>query len=170
MQSLSEFPAAARFTETAQAFCTLVETAALTERRVFFEDCFRLAARLVSEVVQLPKVEGELDTMRAEVTDESYRAVVQDLKQIVGDRDSYRMVFDPWNESEDAMYGSVSDDLADTWRDIKRGLAALSAGSPNNAICDWSFSFQCRWGPHHLTHVLRPLFTFVFDNEFVNSR
>ena len=166
MPPSSEFPAAIRFAETAQAFCSLVETSATYERRAFFERCFHLVSRLVSEAVELPDVRGELDTMLSRVTDESYRAVLEGLKRQAGDQDYYKMVFDPWDKTEEPIYGSVSDDLADTWSELKEGLLALEAGSVANAICDWRFSFLHHWGPYHATHVLRPLFALCFDGDF----
>jgi hypothetical protein len=164
MNRSSDFPAAIRFSETAQEFCILIETAKSFERRAFFERCFQLVARLVSEAVELPDIEGELDTMRGQVTLDAYRAVVDGLEFQAAEHDSYKMVFDPWEEAAEPIYGSVSNDLADIWRDLKRGLLALAAGSLPNAICDWRFSFQHHWGPFHATHVLRPLFSFVFED------
>jgi Domain of unknown function (DUF5063) len=74
------------------------------------------------------------------------------------------MIFDPW-KTEEAIYGSISDDLAGIWRDLKNGLLVLKKDDASNAICEWRFSFFFHWGPHHASHLLRPLFSLAFKEE-----
>ena len=116
--------------------------------------------------MELPDAEAELDTRRFQITSDDYGLVVQEVKGLLYDREYYQMVFDPWQvETAEALYGSMSDDLADIWRDLKVGLLAMDAGNLANAIADWRFSFRCHWGCHHATHVLRPLLGIVLENE-----
>jgi hypothetical protein len=45
--------------------------------------------------------------------------------------------------------GSIADDLADTWRDLKQGLLALESGSPEaDVVFSWRHDFTSHWGRH----------------------
>ncbi len=95
---------AARFIETAEAFCLLVESSGSLDRDVFFKDCFRAVSRLLTEVVDLPDV-GDLLT-DSRVADAERAEIVGRLKRQIGDEDYYRMVFDPWEEPvPEVIYG-----------------------------------------------------------------
>ncbi len=151
-----------RFIRTAKKFCALIETSGSHERPAFFKDCFRLVTKLLSEIADLPDV-GKLRTGRQVTNDESHE-IRQRLQQKVGESDNYKMVFDPW-KTEEAIYGSISEDLAGIWRDLKNGLLVLKKDDASNAICEWRFSFFFHWGPHHASHLLRPLFSLAFKEE-----
>jgi len=44
---------------------------------------------------------------------------------------------------------SVPDDLADVWRDVRRGLNALAAGTRWQEVTwEWKFGLQTHWGKH----------------------
>ena len=44
--------------------------------------------------------------------------------------------------------GDLGDDLADTWRDLKRGLLMWQEGKHASAAWEWRFHFLCHWGTH----------------------
>jgi Domain of unknown function (DUF5063) len=157
-----ESASAARFIKTAQAYITLIETSGSHEGTAFFKECFTLVSKLLSETGDLPEV-GKLRT-GPEVTSDEYAEIVRRLKHQVGERDSYRKFLDPW-KTEDPLYGSVSEDLADIWRDLKHGMLVLTKNDPSHAICEWRFSFFYHWGPFHATGLLRPLFALAFREE-----
>lgn len=56
----------------------------------------------------------------------------------------------------DGALGDASDDLADIWRDLKRGLDRWDRGAHRSAAWQWSFSFPHHWGTHAVG-VLREL-------------
>ena len=67
-------------------------------------------------------------------------------------RDYYWQIFEPLEaDRPDAIAGSLSDDLADIWRDLKVGLLEMDdsadAKSPN-AVWHWRFSFDSHWAHH----------------------
>jgi hypothetical protein len=159
-----ESPEVNQFIETARVYCELIETSGAVDRSVFFKDCFKAVAKLLSEVVELPDV-GELRTGRR-VSNEEYAEMVRRLKLQVGTSDYYQMIFDPWQAGNaECLHGSISDDLAAIWKELKHGLEAMTSDDASNAVCEWRFSFLNHWGPHHATHVLRPLFSVVFDQD-----
>jgi hypothetical protein len=154
---LSEPANVIRFIETANAFCALVESSGSLDQTIFFKDCFHFVSALLAEAVYLPDV-GDLNPER-EIPRDEYSAIVQRLKHQVGQNDSYKMFFDPWKDAE-CVKGSIWDDLADIWHDIKRGLIALDEDDSSEAICEWRFWFIYHWGTH-ATRLLPPLLWLV---------
>jgi hypothetical protein len=152
------------FIEVAETFCALIENCGSIDQPTFFRECFESVSRLLAEAVNLPDV-GDLSTGPC-ITSQEYTQIVDRLKRQVGEKDCYTMVFDPWETpAPDLIHGSVSDDLADIWRELKDGFRAISRNDTSNAICEWRFSFLHHWGPHHATHLLRPLFSLAFSGE-----
>jgi hypothetical protein len=149
--SLEQRPA---FVNTAEAFCAHIEAAASCERPTFVRLCFSLIAKLLSEAVELPEVEGKLDA--GSVSDERYNEIAQLVKAKFTDDDYYTMMFDPYEIAAEPVVGSLSDDLAGIWRGVKSGLESLSKGGLEDAIAQWRFSFVAQWGDQ-ATQVLRPL-------------
>ena len=49
---------------------------------------------------------------------------------------------------EEFFVGDLADDLADIWRDLKKGLAAYRAGDVAAAEGIWLFNFNAHWGRH----------------------
>ncbi len=152
-----------RFIKTAKTFCALIETSGSREGPAFFRECFRLVTKLLSEIADLPDNVGRYNTGRR-ITHDEWFDIFQRLKLELGENDSYRKVFDPW-KIEDPLYGSISDDLASIWRDVKQGLAAQPTDDSSNAVCEWRLSFLQHWGPNHATGLLRPLFSLAFKKE-----
>ncbi len=143
------------FVQTAEAFCAHIERADSVDRALFLRICFHLISKLLAEALDLPEVDGELNTPA--VTRDQYNCVVLLLKAQLGQDDYYNMVFDPYETGAEPLIGSISDDLADIWRDLSTGLAALRDRSIEDAIEEWRFSFAYHWGLRHATHVLNPL-------------
>lgn len=52
------------------------------------------------------------------------------------------------DEDADPVLGDASDDLADIWRDLKRGVLAWEARDYREAAWQWSFTFRSHWGTH----------------------
>jgi hypothetical protein len=101
-------------------FCALIETSGSVERLAFFKECFSLVTNLLWQIVDLPDV-GKLRTVRQVTNDESH-------------------------EGEDAIYGSISDDLAGIWgilstacwcwKKMMPQMQSANGGSPSSFIGD----------------------------------
>ncbi len=61
--------------------------------------------------------------------------------------ETYWEVFDPYKQ-EEPVAGSLSDDLLDVYRDVRRGLWAWEKNQIADAVWDWRFSFDTHWGDH----------------------
>ena len=97
----------------------------------------------------------------------------QRVREQVGQRlarDLYWVVFEPLEkEKPDPVVGSLSDDLADIWRDLKPGLAEIDsckATSISDAVWQWRFSFESHWG-HHAAEAIAALHAVCFG-EFAD--
>lgn len=70
--------------------------------------------------------------------------------------ESYSEVFDPQGPAE-IVVASLTDDILDIHRDLKRGLARIAAGEAERAaVWEWRFSFDAHWG-HHAVGALGAL-------------
>ena len=68
------------------------------------------------------------------------------LRNLLGDRDSYWMEFDV-AEDEQSMSGSLADDLTDIYCELKQGLLLVD-GEPERAVEDWHKGYYLHWGQH----------------------
>lgn len=78
--------------------------------------------------------------------------------------DHYSDNFDPTIVPADApVIGSVSDDLADIYREVVTGLRAYNRGDRAGAIWEWSFGLHSHWGMH-ATGAMRALHWWLCNN------
>jgi hypothetical protein len=76
----------------------------------------------------------------------------------------YSDVFDPTEPPSDAaVVGSISDDLADIYRDTVTGLRAYRRGDRAGAVWEWSFGLHSHWGAH-ATGAIRALHWWLCNN------
>ena len=109
--------------------------------------------------------------------DRSGRSIAHDehMKMLVALRnqlesyDAYQMVFNPL-EDDESIQGSLADDLADVYRDLKDGLIQLEAdpASTDDVVWKWRFLFQSHWG-HHAVAALNAIHWTVYDDDFLDS-
>mgnify|MGYP001812118837 CR=1 FL=1 len=71
--------------------------------------------------------------------------------------DHYWEVFDPLApEPDDPTVGSLSDDVADIYRDLMEGLEHYRLGRVEEAVWTWRFQREIHWG-NHAVDALRAL-------------
>ena len=154
------------FANTAEAFCAHIEGVATADRVTFIRVCFVLISKLLSEVIELPETAGESDAQT--VSEERYDRILQSLKVQFAENNYYTMMFEAFEIASEPAVGSVADDLADIWRELKSGLERLQTGSVEKAVGHWRSSFKDGWGDQ-ATQVLRPLVTLIFKDEGVEK-
>lgn len=143
-------PIADRFAAVAQQFCSLVESASATDRTDLLVRIYRILPRLISEAIHLPSLSLDDTSSRpSKVAVIPWAALYDALKTKLADWDGYLQVFDP-TEDQEAVHGSLADDVADIYRDLKEGLLLIDAGqgSPAEIIWDWRFGYYSHWGQH----------------------
>ena len=155
------------FAQTAEEYCSIVENAETFQRAEFATLCFRLVSKLLKEASELPA--APLIEKVHSIGNEEYSRIVFKLKNVLVDKDYYRMFFDPYEQDVEPIYGSLSDDLADIWRDLKGGFEAYRSGSVEGAIGEWRFAFAHHWGSHHATHALKPLLSLMLEGGWYEN-
>jgi len=156
-QFLEEFK---RFHEVASEFCTAVDSAQSTDRETLVLRIYRLLPLLIGRAVNLSPIESsddQTDHKKARISQEQWGELYSLLKEKLGDWDLYSQVFDP-TKDRDAIYGSLADDIADIYRDLKEGLDLHSSDivSSNDILWEWRFGFYSHWG-HHAINALRTI-------------
>lgn len=76
----------------------------------------------------------------------------------------YRVVFDPHDLDavDEPVTSTLSDDLADIYRDLAEGLNNADQGHLNDACFDWSTSYS-HWGRHTMS-ALSAIEVYRMDN------
>jgi hypothetical protein len=150
-----------RFTVIAQRFCSVVDSASNMNRADLLAEIYRILPKLIDAAISLPDVDlsdsGEQIEEPAEATFSSktprsrqeQEQLCSPLKEKLGDWDLYREVFNPTQDNE-IIFGSLADDIADIYLDLKYGLVLQETHQAPLAdiIWEWRFSFNCHWGKH----------------------
>lgn len=80
---------------------------------------------------------------------EAWMALYRALGAFLAGRNHYAEVFDPFAEPpEEAVTGSLADDLADIYNDLGDGLAKWRRGESAAALWAWRVLFTAHWGEH----------------------
>jgi hypothetical protein len=66
--------------------------------------------------------------------------------------------------TETPVVGSLSDDLADIYRDVVTGLRAYDRGDRAGAVWEWRFNLHAHWGAH-ATGAMRALHWWLCNND-----
>jgi len=157
--SLSEFTAAAR------EYCLLAEQdeplgdAGLWKIR-------DLLLRLIYHISSVDDAPQEPAENYPEVAEEVRRKVIQQFGGLV--IGGYWFVFEPFNleAREEPGMGVLSDDLADIYVDLVRGLAHANRGQMQEACFEWSLGYRMHWG-QHATHALMAIESYRIANQIL---
>ena len=143
----------------AERYCSLVDSQSALDKSEFLLQVYRLLPELIAEASRLPLVsfdddeneeqEAPMRKIRAEtkMKEQEWGQLYDFLKEKLGDWNLYWMVFDPRTDNE-AIHGSLADDIADIYRDLKDGIV-LKGGNEvpaSEIIFEWRFGFTSHWG------------------------
>ena len=160
--SSSEIELIESFAIPVRQFCSVIEAASTLERAEILGRVYPLLPKLMDQAIALPRIEKIEESADANSDDdlpkssrsthEERRRLFKLLLEKLGDWDQYWVIFDPTKDM-DAILGSLADDLADIYFDLKEGLALHESGEsePDQVIWEWRFSFDIHWGEHALS-------------------
>ncbi len=132
----------AAFIAEARKFCSWVEPSAHLPLRERLLGTRNQLAALYAAACLLPDVEYPAEYEQPE------RSAPRPTFLGYGEREHYWEVFDPYR-LEDAVCGSLSDDVLDVHHDLIQPLLALDAGAPWKAsVWEWRWAFHAHWGDH----------------------
>jgi hypothetical protein len=149
----------AEFVAEARRYCALIENEEGGGPSAFEKECLSVLLRLYQQVLLLPSADSPEHGLPDRILHDDWQAVRQRTAQRT-EHDLYWEVFEPFAENKpDPIHGSISDDLADIWEDVKMGLLTFDSGQPNcinDAVWHWRFSFGSHWG-YHVAGVIRAI-------------
>ena len=147
-----------RFEAVASQFCSVIDSAPRLARNEFVSQVYRILPKLIDEAIGLPELElsdNDEPTREAVSQKVEWNQLYTSLKERLGDWDLYRQVFDPTKDAE-AIYGSLADDIADIYRDLKEVLLLKDAHRQRTeeSVWEWRFLFYSHWGKHAMEALL----------------
>jgi len=146
----------------AAAYCRLIERSAEVEALTLLKQLQPLLAALYTAAVALPEASGS-DSNYVGLSTGEHLAIYKQLRSRLGTVDHTREIFDPYGgEAEEPVDVSLSDSLADIYRDVHDGLVIARAGAADDAVWAWKFSFERHWG-HHALDALRAIHAYRFS-------
>jgi hypothetical protein len=139
-------PAITAFAEIARRFCAWAEKPGL-EQRADMHSARRLLAELHAALLQLPEA-GPGQKVRGPKPPAGLEQVVFARLQKLP-ADVYHDIFNPLDaEDRQLVSHSLANDLMEIWAGLRRGLSLVEEGQPAEAVREWRFSFDSRWGSH----------------------
>lgn len=116
---------------------------------MFAQECLRAVLRLYDCALLLPTTELTTGESLDRIPHPDWEAVRKRISERL-QRD-YWQIFEPLEVEPPApVAGSLSDDLADIWRELKMGLLAMdnTHGVDTTVVWHWRFSFESHWAQH----------------------
>jgi len=117
------------YIDTVKRYCDFIENRKKYSSEVFLKIGLFLLVDLHQKTLHLEieYPEDEEDIEIKEIEHSEWAEIFNDLNEIIGDSNVYRSIFDPYEpESEQAVTGTLSDDFADIYRDLKNALNKYS--------------------------------------------
>jgi len=129
----------ARFVGVAEHYCGLIETPSTAgDRAAFILGVRSGLAELLAAGFALPETEPSEVDLPDGPTHAEWTSVFNSAQTTLGEL-----------PGGPEAYLSVPDDLADIWRDLRRGLNPLAAGTRwEDVTWEWSFGLQTHWAKH----------------------
>ena len=167
--SLRSDPDVTAFRIAASNYCELFESPPIDHEQWLREVLFALS-QLYAAAHSLPDVSIEDDAIdvpeEMRMNHAEWSALFNRIQEILGHQDFYWAYFDPTeprDTKDEATCGSLSDDLADIYRDVKPGLLAWETQNDEylaSLVFDWKQpNFESHWGVHAVSamRALHPL-------------
>lgn len=155
------------FVDRARRYCAQIERTEKT-REKWMGLVLESLADLYAAGLKLPSPEISDQDIRPpdsyDMTHDDWRKIVEHISGILGELDVYKRFFKctpPWKEDNDdeVVMGTLWDDLADVYRDVKPGLRAWEAGNDAylpEVVFEWRCTLGYHWG-RHATNAMRAL-------------
>ena len=141
------------FVAAARRFVRFVEDSEALSREAFFRNAQTSMLDLYTTAMSLDHGQptDDADPPSSTTTDE-WRILFQRLQRQLEPFDS-------------VVDGSLSDDIADVYRDLRNGFLSYDSGDVDDAVWNWRTEFESHWGRHaaHAIYALQ-----VLRSEYVS--
>lgn len=125
-------------------YCSIIESFESNQEHNKLKTLLVSLIDLYSKALYLPEVESEND----EVTDFDISVPKINFNQY----DYYWEVFNPYHLDE-PVGGSLSDDILDIYKDVKKGILLYEKNEHIEAIWEWKLGFEIHWGSHAVNAI-----------------
>jgi len=147
---MSEKLSVSRLTRVAQEYCDFIDgfdAAKEPDISSFIRQVSRLLPRLHMAVEALADSVA-MEDLLAEIEPERRFSLYSRLHRAFGDLDAYWLEFDVGRDGQEKS-GSLADDLADIYWELKAGLDRLAnEGTPLPTMRCWGAGYRLHWGQH----------------------
>lgn len=154
-----------QFVASVRAYIALIESLPQTNIRDFLAQCAELLPQIYSLGQSLSEVDISDDVLEDEAFADEVESPIKLIGGLVGKYNFYTEVFDPVYD-KDTVMGSISDDLANIYLDLKRPMLKYEMNENSYqtiAIWEWKFNIEGHCG-NHIVNVLRPIHWLVFSH------
>jgi Domain of unknown function (DUF5063) len=132
------------FQTLARAFCSFADGApSANDARI----AQMLLARLYAAALELPVGIGE-EVQGEPMSLDAWQVVYERFESLPVRR--YSAPYQPLADGDSAAVADVAEDLADIYRDLRRGLAQYERGAHAAAAWEWWLHFHAHWGRNAL--------------------
>jgi len=143
---------AQEYCDAAGKFCCFLENLMASDYRNY-DALLRFLTEMYALSLGLPEVEPEKNNvMKRQPTK---------VSNLFGKKDVYWEIANPF-EPEEPVCGTLSEDLASIYDDLRHGSDLLIRGHLNEALWHWRFSFRNHWS-YHAVDALRVLNQLAMD-------
>ena len=144
--------------ESARQYCGLIDRIGPMGGKEFLRAIHIRLADLYAAAVALPPVPYTQVDCPPSTDSISYAALREQLQATIPTAaERYREVFNPYDPpSEAEVQGSLSNDLADIYAEVRISLACWDHGARQRAMWDLQLKFESHWG-EHATGAIRAL-------------
>ncbi|TWT56291.1 DUF5063 domain-containing protein [Allorhodopirellula solitaria] len=140
------------FAVLASSYCTLIEQHDTYTTEEFITRTRAILPQLYHCALGLPDIETTDEDVARNISHDEWSVMFTSLQRKLGINDHYWEIYDPLELDHDQpVAASLSDDLADIWRDLKTGLPSWADCSDTirkQIVWDWHFSFHHHWSDH----------------------
>lgn len=156
---------AAHFAREAQRFVVWADGTACGDR-LTAPIALRRVAQLYADALALPQPWSQSVSPRYEALPVFLEARLNQvrLRAAAIPLQHYSEIFSPSLPPDPPMVGDLADDLVEIYRDVAWGLQLHDDGRVDDALWQWGFGFQARWG-QHASSAIRALHCYLAQED-----
>ncbi len=161
------------FVAVAREVCSFLEQADGFAKPDFIDKTRKILPLLYYKAVMLPSTETLLEEGPERfVTEQEWQTIHDTIMNRLGKHDDYQEVMDPViRDTEDRVGGSISENLADIYQDLKDFVMVYRIGTVelmNDALWECMQHFDQEWG-QKLLNCLRALHNLLHGEEDIEE-
>jgi len=161
------------FVAVANEFCKYAEHASEIKGYDLLRILQRILPLMYLKASLLPTLEPFFEDGNEKfVVEEDWNRIHKSFRQQFGSADDYPEVFnEKYEETGEPVIAGISEDLADTYQDIKNFLILYQTGTKevmNDAIWECRMNFENYWG-QKLVNSLRAIHRYIYSGEKIES-